>query len=86
MMTTAAFKLLKAVEASGSVPIDGNVCREAIAESIRFREALEEIELACVARSHPGSPHVISKWHGEDMRAIAAKAHAALTAGQQSDG
>lgn len=39
----AAFKLLKEVENSGSKPIDGNTCREVIAENIRLREALGEL-------------------------------------------
>lgn len=38
---SATFKLLKAVENSREVPIDPNICREAIAENIQLREAID---------------------------------------------
>jgi hypothetical protein len=39
----AAFKLLKEAESSRTKPIDGNTCREVIAQHIKMREALEDI-------------------------------------------
>lgn len=50
----AAMKLLKAVEGSRETPIDPNICRSAIAENIRLREAL-----AAAPRPSPSCP---SEW------------------------
>lgn len=51
-----------------------------------LREVLYDIETACEKRAHPGAELVISKWHLEDIRAIASRAGAALGSSSPATG